>query len=170
VVIGVAILSLAIVLLAGCGVSKSEYEALQAELDGVQSDLTDLQADYEAVSNELSEIKEVYPPREFSSPSELKDWLLSNEASKRPVEKTAEALIGRALEVQKEALADGYIVSVMETGTLPELCGGSSAAFSTKSPQNCYFVVCMTIINGYIWIWPVGTNEPIQASALGEVE
>ena len=93
---GVVIFCLAIVLLLGGCVSKSEYEALQAEhatlveentslqaeLEGVQSDLTNLQgdhdkltADYEAVNKELDEIKKVYPPRYFDNYNKLEDWV-----------------------------------------------------------------------------------------------
>jgi len=60
--IGLVAVCLSMIPLAGCmGVSQSKYEALQAE--------------YEAVNQELTEIKEVYPPRDFESYSELSEWV-----------------------------------------------------------------------------------------------
>lgn len=67
VLVGLLILFLTMIPLAGCGVPKSEYEALEAEhatlveeknsltteLDEVQSDLTESQADYEVLKAEL---------------------------------------------------------------------------------------------------------------------
>jgi hypothetical protein len=153
--IGVVVLCLAIVLLAGCGVSKSDYETLQAELDGVQSDLTSLQADYEAISNELAQIKEVYPPRDFSSVTELEDWLLENDVSEKPVTPTAEAWYGRALEVQEDALADGYVVSV---------------DYDYISETEKYMVYCVTIINGDIYYWDPETDEVQRESGLLNVK
>ena len=74
--LGSLILSLAVVLLAGCGIPQADYDELDAEY-------TTLQAEHEALQNELAEIKEVYPPKEFSSLSELDDWLLENDVSDR---------------------------------------------------------------------------------------
>lgn len=167
--VGLVVLCLAMVSLAGCGVPQSEYEALQgenatlveentslkAELVGVQSDLAKAQADYEAASNELAEIKEVYPPGDFSSRRELEDWLLSNDVSEKPITTTAEGWIGRALEVQEDALADGYLVSVDYDG---------------PDEEGNYSVFCTTVINGDIWYWDPETDEPLQDYSLGKVK
>jgi len=68
-VVAAGMLSLIVLLLSGCGVSTAEYEALQAELDG---------------------IKEVYPPRDFSSLAELEDWLSTNDISEEPITEYAD--------------------------------------------------------------------------------
>lgn len=142
---GSVVLSLALVLLVGCGVSQSEYEALQAEnaslaeekvsmeaeLGQANSDLTKAEADYDALktehdtlkgdhdklsaeyetaNSELAEIKEVYPPMDFSSLSELRDWLVENDISEKPDTQYVEDWYGRALEVQEAAARDGYLV------------------------------------------------------------
>jgi len=95
--LGSLILSLVVVLLAGCGIPQSEYD--------------ELNANYEAARNELAEIKEVYPPKDFPSLTALNDWLLENDVSEKPDTTYAEDWYGRALEVQEDALKDGYVVS-----------------------------------------------------------
>ena len=160
--IGTVILSLAMVLLVGCGVAKSEYEALQAEyaaleaeLETVRSDLSNLQAEYDAVSQELTEIEKVYPPRDFSSLSELQDWLLQNDVSERALATTAERWYSKALEIQEDALKDGYMVS---------------ADYDYDPETDLFYIFCVTIINGDIWYWDPETDEPYQEHYLGKVK
>jgi len=164
------VVSLAIVPLAGCvGVSKSEFEALQAEhatlvdensslkaqLQEVHSDLTNVQGNYDAVNEELSEIKEVYPPRDFSSLSELQGWLYANDVSELPVTEYAEGWYSKALDIQENALEDGYIVSV---------------DYDYDEVEDSYGVWCATIIDGDIWFWDPETDEPLQDYNLGKVK
>lgn len=164
---GAVVLCLAIVLLAGCGVSKAEYEALQTEkanveteLAAAQSDLTSLQADYdaldadyEAASSDLAEFEAVYPPGDFSSRTELEDWLLENDVSEKPTTATVAAWYGRALEVQEDALADGYVVSV-----------------DYDYVEDGVTVVCTTIINGRIFWWDPETDEVFEDTNMGTVK
>ena len=164
---GSVVLCLAILLLAGCGVSKAEYEALLAEkanleteLAAAQSELASLQADYDALSadyaaaqNELADLNAVYPPKDFSSLNELEDWLQENDVSEKPVTMYAEGWYGRALEVQEDALADGYVVSVdydYDAGT--------------------YYIYCTTIINGDIYYWDPETDDVSRESGLTNVK
>ena len=130
---------------------KGENTSLKTELAGTQSDLTNVQAEhdalqakhdelnanYEAASKELAEIKEVYPPRDFSSLKELQDWLLANEVSERPAATTAENWYSKALEIQEDALKDGYIVSV-------DVDPGEKAGE--------WYVACVTVIDGDLWV------------------
>jgi outer membrane murein-binding lipoprotein Lpp len=160
--IGSVVLCLAIVLLAGCGVSKSDYDALQAEnadlaaeLAAAQSDLASLQADYNAVSNELAQIQAVCPPRDFSSISELEDWLRTNDVSEEPITAYAGAWYRKALSIQEDALADGYIIS---------------ADYDYDAQSDTYLVYCVTIINGDIWYWDPETDEPYADYSLGKVK
>lgn len=95
---------LAIIPLAGCmGVSQSKYEA---------------------VNQELAEIKEVYPPKYFSDLSELEDWIATQpttEVIAFPLPKSQEDIESnfargkltckKALELQESAARDGYIIS-----------------------------------------------------------
>ena len=81
VLIGVVVFCLAIIPLLGGCVSKSEFDALQAkyatltqEKVGLEGELGKLQTDYTVVSKELTEIKKVYPPKDFASYSALSEW------------------------------------------------------------------------------------------------
>ena len=146
--VGMVILSLAVVLLVGCGVSPSDYDALQADYD-------ELNTKNEAVEKELAEIKEVYPAEDFSSLSELKDWLLENDVSEKPDITYADDWYGRALEVQEDALRDGYIVSV---------------DYDYDAEDDSYFVWCTTIINGRIFYWDPEIDDVFEEDDLGTVK
>ncbi len=146
--IGSVILILDMVLLVGCGVSQSDYEALQADYD-------ELDANYEAVEAELAEIKEVYPPKDFPSLTALNDWLLENDVSEKPATTYADDWYGRALEVQEDALRDGYIVS---------------ADYDYDPAEEIYVVWCITIINGRVFFWDPETDEVFEDSLIGTVK
>ena len=112
--IGFTTMCLAMVLLAGC-VSQSEYDVLQAEYDALQAEYESLQATYDALnadhedaSQELAEIREVYPPRYFNNYNELEDWV----DEQTPISYTPYNLFDKHLELQENALAEGYIWSV----------------------------------------------------------
>ncbi len=146
--VGLIILSLAVVLLVGCGVSPSDYEALQADYD-------ELNTQHEAVENELAEIKEVYPAGDFSSLSELNDWLLENDVSEKPDTTYGEDWYGRALEVQEDTLRDGYIVS---------------ADYDYDAEGDSYLVWCTTIINGRVFYWDPETDDVFEDNDIGTVK
>ncbi len=139
--LGSLILSLVVVLLAGCGIPQSEYD--------------ELNANYEAAQNELAEIKEVYPPKDFPSLAALNDWLLENDVSEKPDTTYAEDWYGRALEVQEDALKDGYVVS---------------ADVDYNEDDDVYFVFCVTIINGKVFYWDPETDEVFEYDVLGTVK
>ncbi len=140
--IGLVAVGLVVIPLTGCmGTPQSEFDALQA--------------DYEAVNQELTEIKEVYPPRDFSSLSELQDWLYANDVSERPLTEYAEGWYGKALEIQEDALKDGYIVSA------------DSDYFEETDDYEMWNV---TVIDGDVWYWDPETDEPIQDYGLGKVK
>ena len=131
--IGLVVVCLSMIPLAGCtGVSQAEYEA---------------------VKDELAQIKEVYPPHDFSSLSELNEWLLENDVSEKPATEYAEDWYGRALEVQEDALKDGYVVSADYDAT-----------------EEGAAVWCATIINGRIFYWDPETDEVFEEYAFGTVK
>ena len=171
--IGLLVLGVVLVLLL---VSRSEYEALQADYDilqqqssglssqlqQAQSDLTSLQADYdtlntdyEAVSQELADIERVYPPRDFSSVLELRNWLQLNDVSDQPPTPDVSSWYSKALQIQEDALRNGYIISV---------------DFDYDPETDSFYVFCVTIINGDIWFWDPETDEPFQYTGFGNVK
>lgn len=149
--IGLMVLCLAMVPLAGCGVPKSEYEALQTEYDKLSADYDGLKANHEAVNKELAEIKEVYPPRHFSPFKELQDWLLANDVSDRPPAEYAEGSYGKALDIQADALKDGYIVS-------------ASIDFYYETEE--FVIWCVAVADGNVWIWDPETDELVDFSGV----
>lgn len=142
---------------------KAELQEVQADLTSAQADLTRVQADYdtlkadneklkgnyETATKELAQIKEVYPPRDFSSLKELQDWLLANDVSERPAATTAEGLYSKALEIQEDALKDGYIIS---------------AWIDYYAETQMFYVNCTAVADGYVWMWSPETDEPLNFS------
>jgi hypothetical protein len=62
----------------------SQLSQAQTERSQLQAELDDTNADLDAANTELADIKAVFPPRSFSSPSELESWLASNAVSEQP--------------------------------------------------------------------------------------
>lgn len=138
-------------LTADYGQLNTQHETLQTELNALQEEKESLQTDYSALDSELTEIKKVYPPRDFSSRRELEEWLYANDVSEKPTTTDAETWIGRALEIQEDALADGYIISVDYDGPDEEFM---------------YTVYCTTIIDGNILFWDPETDDIYQDTNL----
>jgi len=129
----------------------NECDSLKSNLEQIQADKDTLQENCDLVNKELTEIKKAYPPRDFSSRRELEDWLMLNDVSEKPDTTDAESWIGRALEIQEDALLDGYVINFdYDYSEVPE----------------GYIVFCTTIINGYIWYWNPETDEITQDTSL----
>ena len=159
-------------LVAGCGVAQEQYDAVvadlnqaQAELQSVRGELDAAQAnvsvltstleesqnELEVVKDELAEIKKVYPPQDFPSKQELMDWLLANDVSDRPAATNAEALYAKALEIQHDALEDGYIVS---------------AWIDYFFDEELFYINCTAVAGGVVWMWHPETDELTNFSDL----
>ena len=164
-------------LVVSCGIPQDQYDAVAADLDKAQqelqsvkaelaasqskvseltssvekseADLEATQVELEAANTELTELKKVYPPRYFSTVKELKDWLLANDVSERPAATNAENLYAKALEIQEDALEDGYIVS---------------AWIDYYFDEEMFYVNCTAVANGYVWMWAPETDEPVNFS------
>ena len=172
--IGLVILGVILVLLF---VSRSDYDTLQADfealelqssslssqlqqaqsgLTGLQSDLSQLQADYDDVNQELEDLKNAPPARYFSSVTELENWLLLNGVSEQPWTTTPEVLYAKGLQVQEDALKDGYIISVQY-----HFC---------DERQVIEYIACVAVIDGYLWFWNPETDDPHRHYILGKVK
>ena len=124
------------------------------DLNKAQFQIRTLQSDYDAAITELAYISEVYPARDFHSFGELRDWLSYNDVSEQPLTQYAESWYAKALEIQEDALIDGYIIS---------------ADYDSDYEDNVW-VTCVTIINGDTWYWDPETDEPFQDYTLGKVK
>ena len=133
-VMAVGILSLTVLLLSGCGISEAEYEALEAE---------------------LNDLKEVCPPRDFSSLSELEDWLSNNDISEEPITQYADEWYRKALRIQEDALEDGYIVS---------------ADYDLWEDGETASVWCVAIVRGRVFFWDPESDELTEEIFFGTVK
>ena len=134
------LLVLVVLFAGGCGVSQDEYDNVVADLEKAQQELLSIgaelaasqseaselknsleesiadleitEAELEAAKEELAKMEKVYPPRDFSSSTELRDWLAENAVSESPPTTIAENLYAKALQIQVDASKDGYIISV----------------------------------------------------------
>lgn len=141
--------------------TKSELESVQSELDSVQnkftateSELQSVQSELGELGDELAEIKKVYPPRDFSSTNELREWLISNTVSEMTPSKTIQDWFAKALKIQEDALKDGYIIS---------------AEIDYNEQTGKVNVICAAIIDGEYWGWDPEIDEPVYYPGLGKV-
>ena len=132
--VAVGIVSLTVILLSGCGVSQAEYDELEAE---------------------LNDLKEVCPPRDFSSIAELEDWLSDNDISEEPITQYADEWYRKALRIQEDALEDGYIVS---------------ADYDLLEDGESALVWCVAIVRGRVFFWDPETDEVIEEIFFGTVK
>lgn len=134
---------------------ESEMESLQLEYDDLNSRYDELENQSESISNELSQLQETCPPREFSSLTELRDWLQNNEISEIPASIYAEDWMARAYQLQEDALNDGYIVSV---------------DYDYEVEEDSYYIYNSTIINGKIFYWDPETDEILEEFSFGTIK
>ena len=63
----------------------SSLEKSQGELQSTRADLKSTQSELDSAKESLAAIEEVYPPRDFTSLTELEEWLRKNNVSERPI-------------------------------------------------------------------------------------
>jgi ribosomal protein S1 len=132
--------------------SQSKITSLTAEKQALQADYTKLTDDDNAVKQQLSDIKKVYPARYFSSKQELSNWLLKNDVSDRKATTVAESLYEKGLEIQKDALGDGYIVSTF---------------IDYYSDTNTFVILLEAVAGGDVYAWNPETDDLLNLSELG---
>ena len=158
--------------LVGCGVAQEKYDLLlsdinkskeelqsvktehEAALNKAQDELQSVKKELESATKELDEIKKVYPLRDFPSLRELQEWLIKNDVSRRSPTTSAEAWYSKALEIQEDAMRDGYMISVDED----------------SDDEGNASVYCVAVINGDIWYWDPETDEPTQNISWAKVK
>jgi hypothetical protein len=92
--------------------------------------------------------------KDFSSLDELEEWLVENDVSEKPVTEYAEDWYRRALEVQSDALADGYVVSV---------------DYDVMEDGESMTVWCTAVVGGRVFYWDPETDEVYEEYSLGTV-
>jgi hypothetical protein len=138
--------------------SQTELQSNKAELGSSQSKVSELisnlennQTELDSAKEKLASIEKVYPPRQFSSSKELKEWLSINDKSEKPFRVGAEGLYSLALELQEDALNDGYIISV---------------DVDPAERVNQWYITCVTCINGELWAWSPESDEITEVSTI----
>jgi myosin heavy subunit len=129
----------------------SNLEKSQDELQLAQTNLKSTQDELDSTEEKLASIEKVYPPRQFSSSTELKEWLKTNDKSEKPFRAGVEGLYSLALELQEDALNDGYIISVDVDPT---------------ERANVWYITCVTCINGELWAWSPESDEITKVSTI----
>jgi FtsZ-binding cell division protein ZapB len=117
---------------------QDSFDQLNDQYDTLEAAKQSLQDQYDALNEELANIESVYPPRDFTSRTELENWLAQNTISERPDSTTAEDWISNGLALQDDALADGYIINM---------------DYDYNSDAETYMVYCTAVIDGFIWFW-----------------
>ncbi len=136
--------------------AEEQNTSLSSQLAQAQTDKSQLQTDLDTANAELADINAVFPPRDFSSSSELENWLLSNGVSLQPPATTWEEWYSKALQIQADALADGFIVSV-------------DYDYYYDEAGEFFYVWNIAVINGVIWFWDPESDEAFQDNFLGSV-
>ena len=132
--------------------SQSKITSLTAEKQALQADYDKLTADDNAVKQQLSDIKKVYPARYFSSKQELSNWLLKNDVSDRKATTVAESLYEKGLEIQKDALGDGYIISTF---------------IDYYSDTETFVILLEAVAGGDVYAWNPEIDDLLNLSELG---
>ena len=114
---------------------------------------SDLQADYDAISQQMTNISAVFPPDEFASTAELQAWLNANPISEQPTATYVE-WFSSAFQLQRDALNDGYIISV---------------DFDYDQAEDALYINCQTVIDGWIWYWDPETDDITQYTHVGPI-
>ena len=143
--------------------AEQQNTSLSSQLQQAQTDKSQLQASLDEANNfldaanaELASINAVFPPSNFSSSSELENWLISNGSSLQPPATSWEEWYSKALQIQADALADGFIVSV-------------DYDYYYDEAGEFFYVWNIAIIDGAIWYWDPESDEAIQDNLLGPV-
>jgi len=144
--------------------AQSEIEMYQSRVESISEQKewlvdahTELTKENHSLKEELGEIKLVYPPRHFYNMEELQEWLSKNNVSDRPASMTHEDLYAKTLDLQEDALNDGYIIS---------------AWIDYNKYTDYYRILCSAVADGTIYMWNVESDELTnfsEASGLLEV-
>jgi len=143
-------LVLVILFASGCGVSRDEYDTVVVNLEKVQQELLSVKAELTASQSRNSDLMASQEEAESSS-TELRDWLVENVVSEFSPTTVAETLYMKGLQIQEDALKDGYIISV-------DLDPGKQ--------KDEWYITCVAVIDGDLWAWGPESDEPIEASSM----
>lgn len=148
-----------IMLLPGC-TSNAKYQealdqnaALSSQVADLNSQITNLSDQISTLQTNYEQISKVFPPRDFSSLQELKDWVAKDKTDLLPAPSTIEELYSRGLAMQLAALKDGFIISIDQE-------------FITDT---FFFIFGIAVVNNEIWVWDIEDDDLYQPIGWGKV-
>ena len=152
-------LLLSAAILSGC-TSNSRYQVALDENATLTNQVADLNSQLANLGTQVSDLQgrynlmaKIFPPRDFASLQQLKDWLSKDKTSELPAAATIEESYSRGLAQQMAALKDGLIMSVDQE-------------FVTDA---FFFVFGIAVIDGDIWLWDIETDDPYEPIGWGKV-
>ena len=132
---------------------QADKTSLQTDKANLTADLADLQEQHDAATAALAAVNDVFPPRQFATLQELTAWLTGNSVSERLPSIYAEDWYQAGLDLQLDALGDGYLVSV------------DYDVFDDGS----YSIWCTTVIGGTIYYWDPETDDYYEETGLIDI-
>ena len=133
---------------------QADKTSLQTDKANLTADLADLQEQHDAATAALAAVNDVFPPRQFATLQELTAWLTGNSVSERLPSIYAEDWYQAGLDLQLDALQDGFIVSVdydiFDDGT--------------------FGIWCTTVISGTIYYWDPETDDYFEETGLVDIQ
>ena len=130
------------------------WSAASSDLDEANAANTLLEQENNTLQGNIDELNEVFPPRDFSSYTELVSWLQTDDVSEGPAPTNLEEWYSNALKVQEHAFNDGFIVSV---------------DYDYYADYDEIRVWCVTVINSYLFYWDPETDDVQEDFSLGAV-
>jgi len=117
---------------------------LEFEVFNLKHEYSNILDKYDDLNADFKEITAKYPPKYFYSTRELENWLIYNSVSERPYAEYAEQMYIDALDIQQNALEDGYIISVNVE--------------SDETGEN-YLVYCTAVVGDRLYWWQPDSDQ-----------
>jgi hypothetical protein len=133
----------------------TQLSGSQSQASQLQSDLAAAQAELAAANAQINDLQNAPAAGYFSSVTELQNWLLQNGVSDQSYATTYAGWYNKALEVQRDALSDGYIISVQY-----HYC---------DEEQHITYIACIAAVGGYLWMWDPETDDVYPENIMGRI-
>jgi hypothetical protein len=92
--------------------TEGQLQILQSEKDALVADLASAEGELQGVQDELSHLKDIYPPKNFPSLKALKDWLAQDDTDSHEYIEGEFDCDDFALMLQQHAFEDGYKIDM----------------------------------------------------------
>lgn len=120
-----------------------------------QAEIEALTQENMALKTELEKLKANYPPRDFASLTELREWVERNDVSNKPTTEYADDWYIMALDIQADALEDGHVINV---------------DYDVVDEEGGMLVWCTAIADGRLYYWDPETDDIWEEFAFGTLK